>query len=132
MIATCDIDSESAVDHDVAMTIHPALLRDQLEGESPEIMYGAYRYADHLFADRRTDRREELAGLDVTMLSARVRFLLCHLLILQGRYKQMLDTYPNLRALEDVREMVLETPIVLTAPTPRHTWGYFRRKNIWL
>lgn len=109
---------------------HPALTRDQVEGESPEVMYGAYRYLDRMFAERREHRRDEIASLDLTQLSPRVRYLMRHLLILQRRYREVLQAYPNLRPLHDERDMVLDRPIVLADP-PRHSWGYFRKKGIW-
>ncbi|MGO1851849.1 MAG: hypothetical protein ACTH0V_00385 [Microbacteriaceae bacterium] len=109
---------------------HPTLTRDQREGESPDVMYGAYRYLDRLFAEQRPHRRDEIAALDVSQLSPRVRYLLRHLLILQRRYAQVLAEFPNLRPLHDERGMVLDRPIVLADP-PRHSWAYFREKGIW-
>ena len=113
--------------------MHPILLRDQTEGESPEVWYSAYRYMDRMFSERRDHRVEEIASLDLSRLSLRMRYLMRNLLILQRRYAEMLDTYPNLRGLEDreVREMTPEPPILLTDP-PRGTWSFLTRKGILL
>lgn len=111
------------------MPVHPVLLIDQTDGETPQNWYKAWRYLDRLFAERRDHRRDEIASIDLDLLSSRMRYLMRHLLILQGRYKVMLDTYPNLRGLQ--QDTTITEPIILTDP-PRHTWSYFRRKGIWL
>lgn len=108
---------------------HPSLTRDLDEGETPDGMYAAYRYLDRMFAETRGHRREEIASLDVSQLSPRVRYLAWHLLILQGRAREMLAAYPNLRPLAKEDHAVLDRPIVLRHP-PRDSWAYLRRHGI--
>ena len=108
---------------------HPSLTRDLDEGETPDGMYAAYRYLDRMFAEPRDHRREEIASLDVSRLSPRVRYLAWHLLILQGRARKMLREFPNLRPLAAERRTVLDRPIILRQP-PRDSWAYLRRHGI--
>lgn len=122
-------DVAPGVDHDEHMPVHPVLLRDQTEGEDPTVWRTAWRYMDRMFAERRDHRRVEIASIDLDALSPRMRYLMRHLLILQGRYRQMLDDFPNLRGLQQDTE--IDRPIILSDP-PRHTWSYFKRKGIWL
>lgn len=122
-------------DHDGGMTdsarINPVLVRDQTEGESPDVWYSIYRYMDRMFAERRPHRKPEIAALDLEKLSPRARYLMRNLLILQGRYVETLREFPNLRPLQGEAGVVLDEPIVLADP-PRHSWAFFRRKGIWL
>lgn len=111
--------------------VHPVLLRDQTEGESPDVWYSIYRYMDRMFEPKRVHRQAEIAAIDLSVLSPRVRYLMRHLLILQGRYVETLRRYPNLRPLQREADVVLDEPIVLADP-PRHSWSYFKRKNIFL
>lgn len=116
---------------DGSAPMHPVLLRDQTEGESPNTWYSIFRYMDRMFEPKRTHRQAEIAAIDLSVLSPRVRYLMRHLLILQGRYVETLWRYPNLRPLQDEADVVLDEPIVLSDP-PRHSWAYFKRKGIWL
>lgn len=109
--------------------INPALLRDQSEGETPDNWYSAYRYMDRMFAEKREHRSEEIASLDPDRLSYRMRYLMKCLLVLQRRYRETLERYPNLQGLDEVT--TIDRPIVLSDP-PRHSWSFFRRKGIWL
>lgn len=111
------------------MSVHPVLLRDQTEGENPTTWRTAWRYMDRMFAERRDHRRDEIASIDLDLLSPRMRYLMRHLLILQGRYEAMLNEHANLRGLQQNTEIT--EPIILTDP-PRHTWRYFKEKGIWL
>lgn len=111
--------------------VHPVLLRDQTEGESPDVWYSIYRYMDRMFAERRPHRRTEIAALDLEKLSPRARYLMRHLLVLQGRYVETLRRYPNLRPLQREAGVVLDEPIVLS-DSPRHAWAWLRKQNIFL
>lgn len=117
-------------DHDELVTtrVSPVLLRDQ-SGETPESWYAAYRYMDRMFAERRDHRSEEIASLDLSLLSYRMKYLMKCLLVLQRRYAETLDRYPNLRGLDGVTS--IDEPIILSDP-PRHAWAFFKRKGIWL
>jgi len=108
--------------------MHEVFTRDLTEGESPRQMYALYRYIDRLFELKR-DRADEIAGIDLGVMSSRSTYLLKHVLILKRVYKSTLDRYPNLRALERVGD--IDAPIYLTDPTSvRDTWTYLKRKRI--
>lgn len=120
-------------DHDGCVTtrLNPALTRDQSD-PSPNAYYGAFRYMDRMFEPKRTHRHEEIASINLADLSFEIKYLMRHLLILQGRYKSALDEYPNLRGLEAPEfKIVIEPPLVLADP-PDHAWSFFRKKGIWL
>lgn len=82
-----------------------------------------------MFAERRDQRHDHIASIDLDLLSPRMRCLMRHLLIAQHRYRRMLDEPPNLRGLQ--QDTTIDRPIILSDP-PRHTWAYFKRNGIWL
>lgn len=123
-------------DHDLVVTTDPmpTLTRDQREGESPSVLYVAYRHLDRWFDASRRDRHTAtLSRIDVAVLSPRVRFLAWHLLVLSGQARPVLDAFPNLRPLAAQRHVPtpIDPPIVLSE-RPRHSWAYFRQVGIWL
>lgn len=107
--------------------MNPVFFRD---GEStPNDWYATFRYLNRMFSETRPHRREEIAAIDLGALDNRVKYLMRHLLILQGLYKKMLDDFPNLRALQHVQP--LDEPIILADP-PIGEWAYFTSKGILL
>ena len=116
---------------------HPKLTADLDSGETPEVMYAAWRYADRMFsAPPHKQRGPEIAALDVSLLSPRMQFLLWRLIVGQRRQsmrrvQEFLDTYPNLRPLEAQRYVVLEEPIWLDRD-PLYAWEYFTKHQIYL
>lgn len=112
----------------------PILTRDQREGESPAVLYSAYRHLDRWFdASRRERHAATLARIDVAALSPRVRFLAWHLLVLSQQARPVLDASPNLRSLAAQRHVPtpIDPPLVLSEH-PRYAWTYFREVGIWL
>ncbi|GEB95180.1 hypothetical protein [Microbacterium lacticum] len=112
----------------------PPLTRDQREGESPSVLYVAYRHLDRWFDASRRDRHTAtLSRIDVAVLSPRVRFLAWHLLVLSRQARPVLDAFPNLRPLAEERctPTPIEPPLVLSE-RPRHAWSYLRSVGIHL
>ena len=116
---------------------HPKLTADLDHGETPEIMYAAWRYADRLFsAPPHKQRGPEIAALDVHQLSPRMQYVMWHLIVSQrrgdrDRIEALLAEYPNLRPLEQQQHVQLQEPIWLSR-NPMHPWKYYRIKNIYL
>lgn len=105
---------------------HASLTRDQSDGATPDALYTAYRFIDRHFA---RDNAEIISDIDLRDLSTDVRWIMLHVLILQGRARDMLTRYPNLRGLE--RTPPPATPLYLSEK-PQHAWAYLRRKSIYL
>lgn len=79
---------------------------------------------------KRTGKRDdELASLDLELMSEDTRYLMKHILIHQTRYEQALERFPNLRGLEEVGE--LGHTIRLDA-NPRGTYPYYTKVGILL
>lgn len=95
----------------------------------PDDFYALWRYLNRMFLDRRGGRAAEMAAIDLGPTSDDTRYLMKHLLILQGRYEATLARFPNLRGLDDVGE--LGHPLHLSSePTLAH--DYFTRMGIYL
>lgn len=80
-----------------------------------------------LQAKRTGQRDDELASLDLRLMTHRTRYLMKHLLISQKRYEIALERYPNLRGLADVGD--LAEPLYLDSD-PRYGDTYFTSVGI--
>lgn len=121
--------------------MNPLFFRDQIEGETPNIMYGVFRRFDRLFSwdslTRYPHLDEERSAFDPSLLSPRVRYLLHHLLKLKYAYRDkevqrrmILTRYPLLRSLGDVEP--IDEPILCTTKSPPYAWSYLTKKGIYL
>lgn len=120
--------------------MNPLFFRDQVEGETPNIMYGVFRRFDRLFSwdslTRYPHLDEERAAFDPSSLSPRVRYLLHHLLKLKyargdrTHFRELLRRYPLLRSLRDVEP--IDEPIRLTGDDPPYSWSYLTSVGIYL
>lgn len=119
--------------------MNPLFFRDQVEGETPNIMYGVFRRFDRLFSwdslTRYPHLDEERAAFDPSSLSPRVRYLLHHLLKLKyargdrTHFRELLRRYPLLRSLRDVQP--IDEPIRLTTDDPPYAWAYLTSVGIY-
>lgn len=86
-----------------------------------------WRYLNKVFLDVRGRRTAEIAAMDITRMSHETRYLIKHLLILQGRFEEYLTTYPNLADLREVGD--LDEPLVLSEH-PTYWHDYFTKVGI--
>lgn len=96
---------------------------------SADDFYALWRYLNRLFLNNRDRRTEEIGGLDLSRMSEDTRYLMKHLLILQGRFELVLTRFPNLRDLEEVKE--LSHPLYLS-DKPMLAHPYFTEVGIYL
>ncbi|WP_394941191.1 hypothetical protein [Psychromicrobium sp. YIM B11713] len=96
---------------------------------SPGDFYALWRYLNRLFLNNRDRRVAEIDGLDLSRMSEETRYLMKHLLILQGRFELVLVRFPNLRGLEEVKE--LNHPLYLSEK-PLLAHPYFTEVGIYL
>lgn len=96
---------------------------------SPDDFYALWRYLNRLFLNNRDRRAGEIAQLDLNRMSEDTRYLMKHLLILQGRFELLLERFPNLRGLKEVKE--LGHPLYLS-DKPMLAHPYFTEVGIYL
>lgn len=105
------------------------LYYDAQHGWEPQDFYALYRYLDRMFSSGKPHRAEEIASLDLKRMTPETRYLMKHLLILQGSFRDTMKRYPNLRGL--MGDVKLTGQLVLREP-PRGTYDYFTRMGIQL
>lgn len=107
--------------------MHPVFTGDQ-PTETVNRMYALFRYVDRLFEPKR-HRDEEIAAIDLSLMTDRAQYLLRHTLILKRCYEDALNKHPNLRGLENV---ATPTDPICLSDEPLGAWSYFTRKSILL
>lgn len=101
---------------------------DQSDWSSTDF-HALWRYLNKLLVNRRGTKTQELDALDLDLMSADTRYLMKHLLILQGLYDTRLAQHTSLAGLRDVPET---RRIIHLTDAPRDIYPYFTSVGIYL
>lgn len=103
----------------------------ETDGWDADDWHALWRRLNKVFLNRRGTASDELDQIDLSRVDARVRYLMKHLLVLQGRFEQRLEEHPGLRALQLAPdELPPDWDELVLSRAPRDFYPYLQEKGI--